>query len=873
MATTPATKYLTRNCSPKSSAEISPPPLLSIRLKHAFNWSADNAMSLCSASSGNFSINSMNLASLIELPPPISSKRAWVVLPFSFMCVFNAVIAWLKNTPAVKPPSSAVRGAANSDVVVSRASNLSIWSVASLSNRFATKRCSWSRSNVLCLSSSVCCVCTRSSNALIASANELSTLAVLASTCRLWRKLFVSEIEAEALCSFIPAFSHAAFISSGVNSEARATKDFVASTNSATIFSISLTLASTSRFKVTFFLSAMAFFTSVVFLAATSMRDCIAVSCSVATFADASVSRLAARRFMAKKVFAPLTAVFAAVAAASRSAMCFAASSKGTSSTPRRNGSSAALSFSTLASASLTRSSDSLMIASTMIFSDLCFIAATVVSSFSWDCFNRACNLSISSLETPSRRFWFSKDRVAVLMETCASAAADSATLVAFLLASASLASRPRSKASHASPTLTTFSSTPAILVWASSTAFLAAMRESMLAETFLCLPTSAWAALSRVWYLISSALTSVDISLRLDSICLAVTNFLAVSSASFAAFSALAASSVTARMSADDIAKNFASSARGATMLPISLTNSSALFTSDSASFIVAPFFRAAVFFFNSVSFLMCCSSSPWYVLSFSCASLLGPGLKRFASTNFVAMNIRAMETAVLAAVAATSQPLTAVKVSSRGNSSTPMRKGASASAALVMLSATICSLSPASFNKDSQTTFSLASLCRFFSSCNLPCDALARSSNLPNSSLGMPVGAAAFFSAINLSTLVTCSEAFVTAASAWVMDSLDGESAISMVASSARSTSTSAGDNFSKVSCTNFCAAVLWTNSCRTFLRGFSLFAAACNCCCNFPSSVTALCLTVSLSKRRQLACFALRKIRASPMAFCAS
>mmetsp|Transcript_59215 Transcript_59215/g.171664 ORF Transcript_59215/g.171664 Transcript_59215/m.171664 type:complete len:232 (+) Transcript_59215:1033-1728(+) len=94
-----------------------------------------------------------------------------------------------------------------------------------------------------------------------------------------------------------------------------------------------------------------------------------------------------------------------------------------------------------------------------------------------------------------------------------------------------------------------------------------------------------------------------------------------------------------------------------------------------------------------------------------------------------------------------------------------------------------------------------------------------------------------------------------------------------MSIVASSALSTSTSAGDSFSSTSATSFCAAVRCTNSCRTVFRGLSLFWAACSCCCSFPSSETACAFADSLSNLLQLACLAFRNILASPMAFCAS
>mmetsp|Transcript_24717 Transcript_24717/g.67497 ORF Transcript_24717/g.67497 Transcript_24717/m.67497 type:complete len:207 (+) Transcript_24717:3860-4480(+) len=205
--------------------------------------------------------------------------------------------------------------------------------------------------------------------------------------------------------------------------------------------------------------------------------------------------------------------------------------------------------------------------------------------------------------------------------------------------------------------------------------------------------------------------------SLPLASICLPVRNFRASASAAFAACSALMVLSEAARISLEDKAKSFSSSSKTAADSPTFLTSSSAFWTSDSASRIVEAFLRSALAFFNSPNFFVCVSSSVWYSFSLTWASLLGPGAKRLASTIFVAMNILAMDTAVFAAVDASSQAFTAANDSSSGNSSTPMRNGASASAALATVSATDCSFSAASFSRDSQTERSAASLWVFFS------------------------------------------------------------------------------------------------------------------------------------------------------------
>mmetsp|Transcript_102600 Transcript_102600/g.313755 ORF Transcript_102600/g.313755 Transcript_102600/m.313755 type:complete len:734 (-) Transcript_102600:1197-3398(-) len=732
-------------------------------------------------------------------------------------------------------------------------------SEASLSSLFATNRCSCSRSKAFCLSRSTWAFVSLESRAVMTCDTDASVAEMIfGSRCKPCKYVFVSDAEPDASCCVVPAFSQAAFMASGASSPP-VTSACVASTAAATFCSKAATLDSASRFTVAILRSAMPRFTSLIFFAAASSRVCSPVSSSVAAFAAPSERRLAASRFIAKKVFAPPVAVWAACPACSKAVMSLLASSIGMSSTPLRKGSSAAVTFSTASSASLTRSSDSLTMPSTTTRSVRSFRAATVAWSFLSASARRPRIFSISSLPRPCVRFWLSKKRPAVLSATVASAAWASHSFPPFLAASPSGCS---GSASASSATRATFSSAATIFDVASSITRLAASRCSTLPQSFLYFATSADAPLSRVWYLISSWLTSVDISLPLDSICRAVMNFRASASAAFATFSAASASSHAARMSADDISRNFASSAKTPAASPTALARPSALATSDSASRIVAAFFRTAVAFFNSLSFLVCPSSSDWYAFSFSCASLLGPAVNRFASTNFVAMNIRAMETAVFAEVDEVSHALIAPSASSKGSSSTPMRKGPSASAALATVSSTDCNFSAASCRSDSHCTFSAFSLCWLFISARRCCEPLARSSSLASSSRGRP-WTVAFFDAMNFSTAVTCSDALETACSACCIISLDTASPvlIIIVASSARSTSTSAGESLSRVSAMSFCAAVRWTKSCRTVFNGLSLLCACCSWVCNLPRSVAACCFTASLSRRRQLACFALR------------
>mmetsp|Transcript_3530 Transcript_3530/g.10274 ORF Transcript_3530/g.10274 Transcript_3530/m.10274 type:complete len:549 (-) Transcript_3530:1736-3382(-) len=546
---------------------------------------------------------------------------------------------------AVSSSFSEVRGAAISVVVSSFFSRLSSMSVASLSSRWATKRCSWSLSRPFCLSMSAWIVPSFSSILAMSPSIALSAAAVFASFCRLSSRFLVAVSTVCAACCALPAFSQAPFISSAAISRSEDAKALVASAAAATLASTSTTFSATSRLTVASFRSTIPFLVSLSFLAAASTRACSSPSCAVAAFMDISDSRFAARRFMARKVFAPPTAVWAPETADSSSASALLASSTWSSSALLK-GSSASTTFFRLSSASLTLASDSFTRPSTASFSDRSRIMRMFSSSFSCDAFTSGCSFAISSLARPWDRDCASRNLLSVFSATCASAAACSAALTGllggvFCSASASLAgsslaspsflpsscsslpsfspslpsfssllssflSSSRPSASTSSTTLATFSSVAFSFACASSTDFLAASRSSTVDESFLNLPTSAWAELSLAWYLISSELTSDEASLPLASICLAVMNFLASLSAAFASCSALTVSSEAARISLEVSCRSFESSSKRAPARATFLESSSAFVTSVSTSRMVASFFLPAVAFLRSVNFLV---------------------------------------------------------------------------------------------------------------------------------------------------------------------------------------------------------------------------------------------------------------------------
>mmetsp|Transcript_132603 Transcript_132603/g.369680 ORF Transcript_132603/g.369680 Transcript_132603/m.369680 type:complete len:242 (-) Transcript_132603:1393-2118(-) len=235
------------------------------------------------------------------------------------MCARKAWTACDRKTPAAKSSLSDARGDAASTVVSSFFSSSSTSSVASFSSRCATNLCSCSRSIAFCLSSSAWSLVSLSSILLISVSMEESVAMTFASR---WRVMRRARVEARAVCASCcaePALSQLPFISSGPTSAPPSQSTLVAEVAASTFFSTSTTFSATSRFTVASFRSAMPFLASPSFLVTASSRACSSLSCSMVTFADLSESRLAARRFMARKVFAPPTAVWAVDNADSRS--------------------------------------------------------------------------------------------------------------------------------------------------------------------------------------------------------------------------------------------------------------------------------------------------------------------------------------------------------------------------------------------------------------------------------------------------------------------------------------------------------------------------------------------------------------------------
>mmetsp|Transcript_127270 Transcript_127270/g.407349 ORF Transcript_127270/g.407349 Transcript_127270/m.407349 type:complete len:209 (+) Transcript_127270:2584-3210(+) len=208
--------------------------------------------------------------------------------------------------------------------------------------------------------------------------------------------------------------------------------------------------------------------------------------------------------------------------------------------------------------------------------------------------------------------------------------------------------------------------------------------------------------------------------------------------------------------------------------------------------------------------------------------------------------MNILVVDTKVLAWELEVSQAWMAFRVSSRGSSSTPMRKGPSASAAFPTASWTALSLSPASPSMAEHCIFSAPSLNEAFSCAILASDFPARSSNFSNSLSTAPADCT-FFWRIIFMTIDNPLLAFCTAASAasmpWPL------SFIKSVASSALSHSTSAGVSLLRMSATTFCAACICANVCLTPFNGFSFVWAPINCCISLLISSVPVLRTFSL------------------------
>mmetsp|Transcript_112809 Transcript_112809/g.329648 ORF Transcript_112809/g.329648 Transcript_112809/m.329648 type:complete len:318 (+) Transcript_112809:2398-3351(+) len=314
----------------------------------------------------------------------------------------------------------------------------------------------------------------------------------------------------------------------------------------------------------------MPFLMSASFFERPSRRAWSAFSSSLHFVEALSESRLAARRFMAMKVLVPPTTVCAAAAAASSSPRAAVACSSGRSPS-MRNGASASETLRTLSSASFTRPSDSATMPLTTFCSARARMAARDWSSWSWTSLMRARSFMSSSFAA----FW-ERDCVSTYRHTDLSVTWHSLAAVSAAFAASSPASSPSSAATIA-PTFLTDSSAAAILAFDSSTTRLAAKRCSHVEASFRHLVTSVCAELILVWYLMSSALTSTDASLPLDSICLWVRNFLASVIAAMAMWSAFCVSSAAPRRSAAVASQSLLSSSKMAAASAMRFVRSSA--------------------------------------------------------------------------------------------------------------------------------------------------------------------------------------------------------------------------------------------------------------------------------------------------------
>mmetsp|Transcript_102950 Transcript_102950/g.290803 ORF Transcript_102950/g.290803 Transcript_102950/m.290803 type:complete len:634 (+) Transcript_102950:2881-4782(+) len=603
-----------------------------------------------------------------------------------------------------------------------------------------TNLCSWSLMRALSLSMPVCSSPSFSIS-LASSSDQVddeSAGMLLASRCRSAKRLRNSAASFIAVCPAFAARSHADFISAVSLPSVELSSACVASLASAANFVSSSILCFNSRFTIDCFLSAVLFFAFSMPFTASSNRTCSFASSSSAAGRISGLMRFAASLFVAKNVFAPPIAWCAERAAFSSSVRVLLASSAGISSSPFKKGASASARFFTAFSASTILASASFTITLTMTFSERSFkfLFETVRSTLA--CATLVCNFEISSLAP--WRILPCKNLSTAFACVCASVRAFSTALTStdalpFVSPSAlsPLSSPTASSSSEANISLIFLmepskSTTFAI---ASSAARLAASLDSTEIESFLYFITSDCAVVSLVCNLMKSAPASGGASLPLASIWRSVMKRRASSMARFAAVSAFVVASAAVLMSADESSASLSSSTKTAPASATSFANCSTSATCRSASRVNALRFRPAVFVFSVVSFFVFESSNACDSFNFAVTSPLAEGLKRLASTNFVAMNIRAMETAVLADVAAVSQAFTAVNVSSSGSSSTPMRNGPSASAVLETNSCTVATLSVASFKRTWQVTLSDASVCLVLTSCKRFCPLLRRSSS----------------------------------------------------------------------------------------------------------------------------------------------
>mmetsp|Transcript_95848 Transcript_95848/g.276819 ORF Transcript_95848/g.276819 Transcript_95848/m.276819 type:complete len:385 (+) Transcript_95848:2537-3691(+) len=299
--------------------------------------------------------------------------------------------------------------------------------------------------------------------------------------------------------------------------------------------------------------------------------------------------------------------------------------------------------------------------------------------------------VAMAASNNSCRSFSFDNNRVDSSSSTVASA---SAALTAFLIAKFAAFSAWSAFFTSTAVTVCVTSSSTACLARPtfSSAAFAcsAALRifvssSSLVPVTRCHLVTSACWALTRALSFKRTPAASAEVPVRLlASTCRSWTKVRALASATAALPSALEASPFSRFAATGGNASIWAVSSNGCATSPSCFVNCSKFDTRTSASRNSATRFRSAVLLFKSFKRLMCTSS--WVCNCFNLAEKSWDKLgdNRLASTSFVMMNILVVEAAVLAVAAEASQSRKAVKVSSKGNSSTPNKKGPSASAAL---------------------------------------------------------------------------------------------------------------------------------------------------------------------------------------------
>mmetsp|Transcript_37434 Transcript_37434/g.105091 ORF Transcript_37434/g.105091 Transcript_37434/m.105091 type:complete len:913 (-) Transcript_37434:1345-4083(-) len=843
--TFPTQTYLSMNWSQNCCLEhCSASP--AIFLKTAFSSSSEKMGWPSSSSSGRAATEDANFALDSASPSaPMLANTAAASLLSCFIFALKTCVIWSNQTPAEK--SSSTKHAAALVVAAIFSVRPATMSEASFCRRPATKRCSWSRRRALCWSSSACSAAHFSAAPPASSAPPVAANAAPLPSNRLRS----SSTALSACCWDVPAFSQAAFIASGAAS-AGSIKAWVASLAASTCFSTSPSLTCTSRRTRSRFFSDNPLLTSASFFVEASTLACSAASASPVCAWATSDSLLAARRFIEMNVFVPPTPRCASCDTPSSAARALPASSRGSSS-PASSGASASMTLPTRPSASLTRCSHSETMDLTMTCSRRSWIFRPASSSFAWASLTCGSSLAISSCGRALVRPCPSSHLPNAFRAVCPSLSAVSAAFTkstpdplgfsassppsgfsdpsppssGFSAFSASSASRA-SAACTAESTLARASCS----VWrASAATFLAARRCSTLWASFLAVTTSFCAALNLVWSLMKRSRISSECSLPFASICLWVMNRLASASAGFAASSAFLASSVCALTSSGVISASLSMSSRAAAASFILPASSSAPFTWLSASRDSAACLRLAMAVLTLVSLSVCSCSCLWSSCSFSVASLAAPAAKRLASTSFVAMNMRAMDTAVLAEVAAASQAFTAASVSSVGNSSTPIKNGASASAAFETASVTVASLSVASLMRPSQALRSASSFWASRRTARRSSPFFNLSSSLAISASVIGPAATFFFNTIRRA-MAKWSFAFRSACWASARVSLDEFSSSTLFASSAASTSSSAGDSASMISVTACFACCRCRKSCLAVFNGLSLFCAVVSC-----------------------------------------